>query len=230
MAATVVRRFPDEPPGFVARNAAPVDGIGWASPVVLAACTAYGYRARPAFASWSPVPNYSGSGRTTLARQQNGGTEPDFVTALSGNTFTYEDSRFRFRTSAWGRYLWVAVLADADIGGASDLVVSVELPNINGVAGGIVDNGCTLTSPVMPNLLGVPWWDAGRPQFATTGRTAEDTSALSLGPRLLNLDATGAPNSGVDTDVEVVIAYDGGPKDIRVRGVSIWEMWEASVA
>jgi len=81
MAATVVRRFPDEPPGFVARNAAPVDGIGWASPVVLAACTAYGYRARPAFESWSPLPLYSGSGRTTLAKQQNGGTAPDFVTA-----------------------------------------------------------------------------------------------------------------------------------------------------
>jgi len=231
VAATVPRRFPDEPPGFVVRSAAPVDGIGWASPVVLAACASYGYRARPAFCSWSPLPLYTNSGRTTLARQQNGGIEPDFVTAVaSGNTFTYEDSRFRFRTSAWARYLWVAVLCDAEIGPSSDVVASVRTPNINGVAGGVVDNGCTMIAPVVSNLLGTPWWAAGAPQWSTTGTVADDTSVLASAPRLLNLDATGAPNSGVDTDVEVVIDYDGGTGDIRVRGVSIWELWEASVA
>jgi len=230
VAATVPRRFPVEIPGFVARSAAPVDGINWASPVVLAACAAYGYRARPAFASWSPLPLYSGGGRTTLARQQNGGTAPDFVTPLAGNTFTYEPMRIRLRTSAWATRLWVGVLADAELGGASALTAAVELPSINGAAGGVVDNGCTLGVPIVPNLLGTPWWQAGRPQFASTTMGADDTSVLSVGPRLLNLDATGAPNSGVDTDVEVVIDYDGAAKDIRVRGVSIWELWEASVA
>ena len=229
MPAFVSKRIAPAPALAGANVAQPVDGPTVTAPTVNRSATLQGFRGRPVGTLFATAPYYPFTTGTpyTKARVANGNVVPPYVNDLSDATFDFSDPmRLRFRSTPWGRYVWVAVQYFAqsytENGGTKPVIHAyMQTPVVNGAGGFVFDNGCEMEPQGSTNQL----------LFASTGIARNDTTVKSTVPRLLNLDAGGIGN-GVDTDVEVVIdlASVASPTGVRVFSVSAWELWEAVVA
>ena len=223
------------PPALAGANVAqPVDGPTVTAPTVNRSATLQGFRGRPAALLFSTAPYYPFENNTpfTKARVASGNQVPKYVNNLSDATFDFSDPiRLRFRSTPWGRYVWVGIQYEAqsytENGGTKPVIHAyMQTPVVNGAGGFIFDNGCEMEPQGSTNQL----WRSPL-LFASTGDVRNDTTVKSVAPRLLNL-APGGATTGVDTDVEVVIdlASVANPTGVRVFSVSAWELWEATVS
>lgn len=224
MAVFVSKRLNAVPSLDAANVAQPVDGPTLTAPTVNRSATLHGFRGRPVALLFSCAPYYPWVGELdTKAYTANGSANPTYVNDLSDATFDFSDPiRLRFRTTPWGKYVWVGVQYEAQSyteNGNTKPVIHcyLQTPVVNGAGGFVFDNGCKVE----------PQGSTQQLLFASTGDSREDTTDVRDYPRLLNLDPT-----GVDTDVEVVIdlASVASPTGVRVFSVSAWELWEPVVA
>jgi hypothetical protein len=227
MPAFVSKRIAPAPALAGANVAQPVDGPTVTAPTVNRSATLQGFRGRPVGTLFATAPYYPFTTGTpyTKARVANGNVVPPYVNDLSDATFDFSDPmRLRFRSTPWGRYVWVAVQYFAqsytENGDAPPIIAaSISTPMINGGAVTVIDNGCKME----------PMGSTRQLLFASTGVARHDTDVQSDTPRLLNLSPGGATD-GVDADVEVIIDLTDTTTGVRVFSVTAWELWEAVVS